>query len=238
MADILKAIAKEKEYLGYRRRGEEPFHLVDAVKECGFATLSDYFNAKMEHSFDKLTFTYIEKPPRECIDYFFRMMDAKETGVVFIDSDEAFVFSGDSKPYDEAYCKEHNIPVYPLYTKGGAIVSTPGDFSIGLCYPASEGVGVQFILSKLRGIFSKHMAKVTVVGNDILVDGMKICGSVMYRQNGMKCFAAHFSFNDNSELIENICAISGSIKVPTAIDGMTVAMLKEAVKEWLRVPTI
>ena len=132
MADILKAIEKEKEYLNYRRKGEEPFHLIDAVKECGFATLTDYFKAKTEYNFNKLVFSYIEKSPAECIDYFFKMMDAKETGVVFIDSNEAFVFSGESKPYDEEYCLKNNIPVYPLYTAGGAIVSTNGDFSIGL----------------------------------------------------------------------------------------------------------
>ena len=132
MSDIVKAIAKEKEYLAYRRKGEEPFHLVDAVKECGFDSLTDYFKAKTEYNFDKLNFAYIEKTPAECIDYFFHMMSTKETGVVFIDSNETFVFSGESKPYNADFCEANNIPIYPLYTIGGAIVSTPGDFSIGI----------------------------------------------------------------------------------------------------------
>lgn len=235
MADIAKAIAKEKEYLAYRRRGEEPYHLADAIKECGYESLTDYFKAKSEHNFEKLNFSYIEKKPSECIDYFFEMMDRQETGVVFIDSNERFVFSGESKPYNAEYCQENNIPVYPLYTKGGAIVSAPGDFSIGLCFPETVGVDVLFILDKLRKIFGKYMDNVEVRGNDILLNGEKICGSIMYRRNGMKCFAAHFSFDDHSELIEKICGISGSVKVPTVISGLTVALFKQAVRLWLRV---
>jgi hypothetical protein len=238
VADIVKAIAKEKEYIKHRMKGREPFHLVDAVKECGFDSLTDYFKAKIEHNFDSLEFAYIEKKPSECIDYFFKMMDAKETGVVFIDSDETFVFSGESKPYNAEYCEANNIPIYPLYTRGGAIVSTEGDFSIGLCYPETVGVDVFFILSKLKSIFGKYMEGVTVNGNDLLINGEKICGSIMYHQNGMNCFACHFSFKDNSELIEKICNISGSIKTPTFIKGLTVALFKKELREWLQVLSI
>ena len=235
MRDILKAIRKEREYINYRRRGEEPFHLVDAVKECGFESLTDYFKAKIEHTFNKLNFAYIEKTPAECIDYFFEMMNTKETGVVFIDSNETFVFSGESKPYNAEFCEANNIPIYPLYTRGGAIVSTEGDFSIGICFPETVGVDVLFILMKLKGIFGKYMDGVSVNGNDLLVNGNKICGSIMYHENGMKCFACHFSFKDNTELIEQICNISGSIKTPTAISGLTVPQFKGELREWLRV---
>ena len=203
--DIVKAIEKEQEYLSYRRNGEEHFHLVDAIKECGFDSLEEYFTAKRVYQFARLEFTYTEKAPSECIDYFFRMMDAQETGVVFIDSNETFVFSGESKPYDEEYCAANNIPVYPLYTRGGAIVSTAGDFSIGICMPDSVCCEVGYILEGLKALMLPFMPTVEVVGNDLMVDGGKICGSVGYRQNGMFCFAAHFSFNDNSELIQKIC---------------------------------
>lgn len=235
MADIVKAIEREREYLSYRMKNEEPFHLVDAVKECGFDSLTDYFKAKTEYTFNKLPFSFVEKKPSECIDYFFEMMNAKDTGVVFIDSDETFVFSGESKPYNADFCEANNIPIYPLYTRGGAIVSTEGDFSIGLCFPEYIGVDVFFILDKLKGIFNKYMDSVTVNGNDLLLNGEKICGSIMYHQNGMKCFACHFSFNDNTELIEKICNISGSIKVPTSVNNLSVAQFKEELKEWLRV---
>ena len=235
MVDIVKAIEKEKEYLSYRVKGEEPFHLIDAVKECGFESLDEYFNAKAEYQFNKTNFVCIETAPSECIDYLFQMMNTKKTCVTFTDTHETFVFSGESKAFNEEYCKENNIPIYPLYTAGGTIVSTEGDFSMGICYPENTAADVHFILEKLKEIFSTTMPNVTISGNDILLNGMKICGSVMYRQNGMFCFAAHFSFKDNSELIEQICGVSGSVKVPTTIDGFTVDMFKKAVREWLRV---
>lgn len=233
MGDIIKAIAKEKEYILYRMKGEEPFHLVNAVKECGFESLADYFKAKTEYTFINLRFSFVKKKPSECIDYFFKMMDEKDTGLVFIDSDETFVFSGESKPYNAEFCEANNIPVYPLYTEGGAIVSTKGDFSIGLCFPEYAGADVFFILDKLKGIFSKYMSEVKVNNNDLLLNGEKICGSIMYHRNGMKCFACHFSFKDNAELIEKICNISGSIKTPTFITGLTVEMFKKELKKWL-----
>lgn len=238
MGDIIKAIEVEKLYLRRRAKGEYPFHLVDKIRECGYESLSEYFSEKRVYTFEKMQFTYVEKKPSECIDYFFEMMDRQETGVVFIDSNETFVFSGESKPYNAEYCEKNNIPVYPLYTKGGAIVSAPGDFSIGLCFPESVGVDVQFILNKLKSIFGQYVENVEVKGNDILLNGGKICGSIMYYRNGMNCFAAHFSFDDHSELIEKICGVSGSIKIPTVIRGLTVELFKQAVKLWLRVHSL
>lgn len=236
--DIIKAIETEKQYLECRMKGEYPFHLVDKIRECGFETLDEYFAAKQTYEFGQLEFEYIEKAPSECIAEFFRMMDDKETGVVFIDSNETFVFSGGSKPYDEEYCETNNIPVYPLYTPGGAIVSTIGDFSIGITTPASVCSDVQFVLDGLKAIFDKYMSDVETNGNDILLNGNKICGSVGYHQNDMFCFAAHFSFNNNSELVNKICGNSGSVKPISKIEGLTVDMFKKELSAWLQVHSI
>lgn len=231
--NIVKAIEKEQEYLSYRRKGKEPFHLVDAIKEYGFDSLEEYFSAKRDYQFLRLKFDYAEVDPSEAIAEIFRMIDAHETKVLFVPSTRTFVFSGESKPYDEEYCKEHDIPVYPLYTRGGAIVSTAGDFSVVICMPDSVCCEVDYILEGMKKLMLPFMPTVEVVGNDLMVDGGKICGSVGYRQNGMFCFAAHFSFKDNSELIEKICGISGSIKTPTVIRGMTVPIFKQELREWL-----
>jgi lipoate-protein ligase A len=75
------------------------------------------------------------------------------------------------------------------------------------------------------------MSGVKVNNNDLLLNGNKICGSIMYHRNGMKCFACHFSFKDNTELIEEICNISGSIKTPAFISGLTVETFKKELKE-------
>jgi hypothetical protein len=53
MKDIIGAMAKEREYLSFRMKGEEPYHFVDAVKEFGFESLREYFDARFDHVFEK-----------------------------------------------------------------------------------------------------------------------------------------------------------------------------------------
>lgn len=237
MADIEKAIEREKEYLLYRAKNEEPFHLVDAVKECGFESLAEYFNAKKDYLFEQLEFLYMEKEADVCMANLFRMMSEKETAISFTDTNYPLVYLGESKPYNAEYCKENNITVLPLYTRGGAIVSSVGDLSTGICLPDNVGVNDYFILSKMRDIFGKYIENVTVDGNDILINGQKVCGSSHYKSNGMYLFVAHFSFTDSTELIKNVCEVENvqSVKVPTYITGITREQFKQEVREWLRV---
>jgi hypothetical protein len=235
MSNILKAIEKEKEYLFHRMQGEELFHFVDAVKECGFNSLEEYFFAKKDYHFGNLNFAVETVQPSEAVAKIFRMMTERETKVLFVPSTETFVYSGDGKMFNEEYCRENNIPIYPLDAKAGTIVSTDGDFGLIICYPENMRVDVHFILNKIKSIFGRYMTNVEVNGNDILLNGKKICGAVMYYKNGMNCFGAHFSFNDNSELIEKICGAAGSVKVPTAIKGMTTEDFKAAICTWLRI---
>lgn len=234
MRDIEKAIEKEREYISHRMKNEEPFHFVDAVKECGFESIEQYFTEKKNYEFSRLNFAFATVQPSEAVAEIFRMMTEKETKVLFVPSTETFVYSGDGKAFDEEYCKENNIPIYPLNTGGGTIVSTNGDFGLIICYPESVGADVQFILDKVKSILGGYIANVEVNGNDILLNGKKICGAVMYRQNGMNCFGAHFSFNDNSVLIEKICGVSESVKLPTFISGLTTEIFKRAVRVWLK----
>lgn len=233
MADIVKAIEKEKEYLEYRMKGEEPFHLVDAVRECGFESLAEYFVKKSEYEFGQLQFEVIEKRPAVCLAEVQRMMDEKVTGVLFVESDETFVFSGTSKEFNESYCLENNIPIYYLNTGGGTIVSTVGDFSIGICVPNNAWISTTFILENIKLIIANYMENIEVNGNDILVNGSKVCGSTQYRNNDMTCFVAHFSFNDNTKLIETICqpiqttySLKRAAKQPSCIMGMTTSEFK------------
>lgn len=235
MADIVRAIEKEEEYLAYRMKNEEPYHLADAIKEFGFDSLEDYFDAKRDYKFNQLTFSYTEKSPSECVDHILHMLNTKETGVIFIDSDETFVFVGENAKYDHEYCDENDIPVYPLRAYHGTVVSTPGDLTIGFCFPEILEATIKPISNKLKSIFSTYMNEVDIEGNDISLNGQKICSSIMYHQNGMMCLVYHFSFNDNSDLIKTIFYSSSNIEIPTFIRGLTSTLFKKVVKLWLRV---
>lgn len=252
MADIIKAIEKEKEYLSYRMKNEEPFHLADAVKECGFESLDEYFNAKKEYEFNQLNFEFIIKEPSNCIAEGLRLLDTQTTAIVFVDCDETFVYSGESKPFNEDYCKDNNIPIYPLHTTGGAIVGVQGDFSIGICVPESVGCDSGFMMQKVQELLSTNTDGIAIDGNDILYNGNKICAVTGYNKNGMYLFIAHFSFSDRIDLISEVCTVPTETstfslrrnsvykpdKIPAYIDFMTREQLRQEVLAWLKPLTI
>ena len=245
VTNIVEAIEKEKEYLSYRMKGLEPFHLSDIIKRYGFNSLEEYFREKSKYNFEQLQFEVIEKKPNVCIAEVQRMLDEKITGVLFVESDETFVFSGTTKEFNEEYCIENNIPIYYIYTRGGTIVSTAGDFSVGICVPKEAWVSDTFFLENITTLMSNYMENVEVSGNDILLNGEKVCGSAQYKKNGMVCFVAHFSFNDNTELVNLICqsseapaatySLRRTTKPPSCITNMTTNEFKQEVSNWLNV---
>ena len=235
MSDIVKAIEKEKEYLSFRIKGEEPYHLVDAVKEYGFESLKDYFDAKRDYLFSQLEFEVVETTPDKAIAEVFKAIENKENKVGFINIDYTLVLSGNQEDANVEYCNECNIPIYPYYTNGGSTVATAGDFLLGICMPESPGRNdVSYLLNKVCALLQKNNDSLfEVKGNDILRDGNKILGSAVYRQNGMLVLINYLSFSDKQELIHNIC-LKHSTKHPGYIDFMTRQQFQEEVKNWTK----
>lgn len=240
MADIVKAIEIEKEYLEHRMKNEEPFHFIDVIKECGFRSLEHYFEEKRNYEFQQLEFIGKNITQAQIVPEILTVLEDGTIGVWFIDSTETCVFAGNQgmKDFNEQYCIDNNIKVYPLLSSGGAIVHQDGDFSFGISCPESLHVDARYILKFVKQILQKHTIKhVSVDGNDILVDGNKICGSTTYYKNGLFLFIAYFSFNDKSELIYDICN-KETMKTPTYIDFMTRDELRQEVYEWLKIKYI
>jgi hypothetical protein len=234
MSDIVKAIEKEKEYISYRMKGQEPFHLVDAIKECGFESLEKYFEAKSIYEFSNLSFEVIETTPSKAIEDVMDVMAKRKTAVLFADTERTIVWNGNNSAFNETYCAECNIPIYQLQTGGGTIVSTAGDLNIGICVPQELG-NAQIVLNGLAKILRKYTdMAVEVVDNDILVGGYKVVGSSTYNINGMFMFITPVSLSEKSELIRNICK-KHSVKQHRHIDFMDNTTLRQEVAEWLRV---
>ena len=240
MSDIVKAMDIENEYQVCRANGRYPYHLLDKIKDCGFESLEEYFETKRDYQFNHLDFTFIEVSQEEIIPEIKRILAQKLTGVQFFDSPVTCVFNGFSgdASFNLEYCIKNDIVVLPLLTGGGTIVHQAGDFSWGVCCPSDININSQYILDGVRNILQKYTDKnVAVDGNDILVDGNKVCGSTTYNNNGTFLFVSYYSFNDKTELISNICnKVSG--KIPGYIDFMTKAEFKQEVSKWLRVNSI
>lgn len=234
MANIKKAIEIEEYYLSCRMKGEYPFHLIDKIKECGFDDLSQYHEEKRNYKFKEYKFEVIETTPVKAIAEVLKTIAQKKIAVLFADTTNTIVWTGDGSEFNVEYCLKNGIPVLPLQTSGGTIVSTVGDLNIGICMP-SDKMDANFILNGLANIFRKYTDKeVVIVGNDILVDNYKVLGSSNYNANGMFMFITPVSMTEKSELIDNIC-IKKSNKTPSYIDFMTNEELRQEVSEWLTV---
>ena len=233
--DIIGAMNKEREYLSFRMKGEEPFHLVDAVKEYGFNSLKDYFDAKRDYEFSQLKFEVVETTPERAIAEVFRAIETKSNKIGFIDIDYTLVLSGNQGDANVDYCAECNIPIYPYYTNGGSSVATAGDFLLGICMPEVPGLPqVSYMLNRICSVFRKYSNSLFEVnGNDILMNGNKILGSAVYRQNGRIVLINYMSFSDKKDLIDNVC-LKHSTKQPGYIDFMTRDRLREEVMKWTK----
>lgn len=238
MKDLEKAIKKEQKYLEHRKKGKEPFHFIDAVKECGFEGLADYFNTKKKYKFKSLKFNILETTPLNAISKVLEVIRDKKTAVLFADTLSTIVWNGDGSEFNREYCLKHSIPVLPLYTKGGTIVSSKGDLNIGICFPRKADYELLDILNGFANIFRKYTdKKVEVQGNDIIIDGYKVMGSSVYDNKHMLMFITPVSMSDKREIIENVC-LKQSDKIPGYIDFMSNEELRQEVVEWLREPSI
>jgi hypothetical protein len=91
MKDIIKAIEKEQEYLEYRKKGQEPYHLVDAIKELGFESLAEYFKEKKEYNLRLLDFEVIEESPLNAIEKILNLIKEQKTTVLFVPTTFTFI---------------------------------------------------------------------------------------------------------------------------------------------------
>ena len=233
MSDIVKAMAKEQEYIEFRKKGKEPFHLVDAVKECGFDDLNDYFNEKTRHKLAQLSFEIVETTPARAIADVMKCIEEKKTAILFAETPYTLIWNGNGSLYNDVYCDEHKIPVYPLYTGGGTLVSTKGDLNIGICVPKISCTNVRLFLDGFANILRKFTNDtVTVEGNDVLVNDKKVLGTANYSSNGMFVIVTPVSMSEKNDLIDCIC-IKKSVKMPSHIDFMDAGEFRQEVESWL-----
>ena len=235
MKDIIGAMAKANEYLEYRKKGEEPFHLVDAVREFGFESLKEYFAAKRDYEFSLMEFEVVETVPERYIEDLFANISDKNNALLLCDTNETVIAHGDGCVFNESYCNECGYKMFPLYSGGGAIVFNEGDIAVGLMINKEAGFDKDYLIKNIVEIISRHTDKaVAFSGNDILVGDEKVSGSTTYDKNDMFAIIFNLSFSDKTELISKICT-KHSAKQPGYIDFMTREDFKREVLEWLTV---
>lgn len=236
MNDIAKAIAKEQEYLSYRMKDEEPYSLQDALKEYGFKSLHEYFKAKKDYEFQSISFKVINATsPKSCVNDIVDVLTNKKNAVIFVPINNTIVWTQINSGCNIKYCAENNIPIIPVGANGtGTLVSTPGDFGIGICIHKDSRYDLDYIVNGFANIFRKYTDKEIInQGNDIMYNGKKVCGFTYYDTNNMFMVISPISFSEKAELISNICTNKPQTKEVGYIDFMDRNMLREEVAKWL-----
>ena len=233
MADIRKAIEKEKEYISNIINNVDTPALIDLLKEYGFNSLDDYFTAKKEYKFLNCGMKIKEINTGDGIETIMNLLINKSPTLLFNENSETFVYRLTDEMNDE-YCINNNIPVYDIYADGGTIVVNNGDLSIAIIIPDDIEINNEYILNGIKNILLKYFENVEVDNNDIMINNKKCIGTAHINKNGMIAFVASCSFSDKTELIRNIC-IAPSSKIAGYIDNNSLSRdkLKEELSLWL-----
>lgn len=237
MKDIKKAIAIRDEYWKCKNNGFTPYILSEKLKECGFESIDEFVEEKRLYLFNNLEFHAVYDVILNGVTQVFEMIKNGKPGALLVDWDDTYILAGEAgmKTVNQTYCKENNIEIFPIHTGGGTIVGSKEDFSLGICTPENLNIDDTLLLNQIKGIIQKYTnSVVSVEGNDILIDGKKICGSAHYDTDTVNMFVMHISFSNKLELISKICNPDKIGKSVGHLDCMTKEQFKEEVAKWLR----
>lgn len=144
-----------------------------------------------------------------------------------------------NQPLNYDLCEELGVRVVDLKYNGGTILGSEKDLSIIMVFPQDSEMNHELIINKIAEIIGNYIPNVTVDGNDILVNGDKISGSMVRIICGSFVWAAQISFEDYSDYIAKLCD-KPQVKKPTFIDSsvLTRDQLEEEILQWLSTFTI
>lgn len=202
MTDIIKAIAKEAEYISYRMKNEEPFHLIDAIKECGFNTLEDYFSAKRNYQFSKMDIVKVES--QDAVDTINHFIENQEHGIAYCVHDKKSVFVSKSSEIDRDACVKLGYKVLETQHNGGAVVVNEGDMSV-IIFGETNNDYMQNLASYLIGRYKAKGLNSNFDGNDVLIDGYKTSGLSATDYGNIQYSTIHIGINTNLDHIKAIC---------------------------------
>lgn len=202
MSNILKAIEKEKEYLSYRMEGKEPFHLVDAVKECGFNSLNEYFAAKRRYEVSQEPIVKVaSKDAAATIQDF---IVNKRHGFAYCVHDEKLCFVAGADAVNEDACEEFGYHVIFTQHTGGAVVVNKGDMSVVYFGTVGNVVMKDFAMYLIER-YKERGLNATYEDNDVLIDGYKISGLSATPYGHIQYSTIHIGINTNLDHIKAIC---------------------------------
>lgn len=207
---------------------------LNVLRGLGFASIEDYNSTKQRY----LLASWIPEVYRVDISEYAAVTEDAiingKYGIYISNGDGVHAYHG-NQPIDYELCETLGVRVVELGYEGGTILGSAADLSVILVAPADIGYTHEMIIGKYLEVISKYVPGTTVDGNDILVDGNKVCGSMTRTVGNSYVWAAQVSFADYSEYITQICN-KPPIKTPSFIDSelLTRDELEKEIVSWLR----
>ena len=233
MKDLKKAMDEEKLYLADKLNHIDT-SLPDRIKQYGYETLDEYFADKRVHLFDNWKPEVYYVDVRTLTTELENAVQNEKYGIYISVSDGLYAFHG-ADEIDYELCDELGVCVAELYHRGGTIIGSDKDLGIEIVAPRSIGLNSKFILDKFYEIISCYEDNVTIAGNDILVNGEKVLGSMRRDVGNAFVWAAQCSFGEYDAIIEKVCH-KKSLKKPGRLKsrGITRSVLEKEVLKWLQ----
>lgn len=230
MRQLIEAMLEEKSYIADRLNNINT-SLSARLERFGYNSLNEYFKDKKEYLFNQWI---PEVYPIDVRTITTDLEDAiinKRYGVYISTTDDLYAFHG-SDEIDYDLCEEMGIVVAELYHQGGTIIGGVEDLGIEIVAPRELGLTSELILQKLLEIIKEYEPDAVIDGNDILINGNKVLGSMARNVGGVFVWACQVSFADHSEAVKKICS-KESRKIPSYIKNTTKDVIQEEVLKWL-----
>lgn len=232
--DIEKAIIAEKAYLQEKVKGTQP-NIYDFLQESEYTDLNEFYRDKQEYLLRHTEYVVVEEP-RIGEDVPVEYIQNKQPAFLYtINCPESYAFVP-MEFNDKEILDKYGFTMLKLgySTEHGIILSIDGDLRIYLIIPESIDIRSTYFLSKMQVYLSSYFNNVRVDGNDIIIDNKKICGMAEAEYNDCRILLFQISYNDNAEMIREICG--ESIKTPGYIDSsvLPAITLKNEILSWLK----
>lgn len=231
MGDIEAAIREEKAYHADRLAGIST-NFAQRLRPFGY-TIDGYFSEKKRVMFERwepevfrVDETFLDNEMEQAI------CDGKY-GIYIIDPTGPYAFHGNDE-IDRDLCNKIDIRIIEMGYNGGTIIGDQRDLGILIVAPVEMGLTSISIIEKFRSIIEGYVGDAKVAGNDVIVGGYKVLGSMSRAVGGSFVWAAQVSFADHSDVITQVCC-KRSLKTPGYIDSPSLDRdsLEAEVLSWL-----
>ena len=128
---------------------------------------------------------------------------------------------------DETLCTKLGYEIVESYNNGGTIISNVGDFLIAHFAEIENNWYSHFISYFLTWLKARGL-KASILNNDIVVDGYKVCGTCITRYGCIDYTGIAISMNVNLDHIKAICK-KPMVKIPKGLCdfGVTTAEVEQ-----------